>query len=103
MRRKLVTRTHELMEHEGNLVRMGCAPRNNALELEGVVGERADLNQLCFDYFGVSHTNSSMAHAGSRVVKAFHFPTGPDCHRSNSTQLAVHFRRILRDIEIKGG
>jgi len=64
----LVAAAHELMQDEGDFVGMGCAPGNDALELEGIVGDGADFHQLGFDDLRVSHSNSSMAHSCSRVA-----------------------------------
>ena len=52
---------HELMQGEGDFVGMACAPGNDALELDGIVGDGADFHQLGFDDLRVSHRNSSMA------------------------------------------
>jgi hypothetical protein len=54
------------MQREGDLVGMRCAPGNNALELEGVVGDGADFHQLGFDDLRVSHRNSRMTQTRSR-------------------------------------
>lgn len=51
----LVAPVQELMEDEGDLVRMGCAPGNNALEFDGVIGDGADLNQIGFDSLWITH------------------------------------------------
>jgi hypothetical protein len=51
----LVMPTQELMQGEGNFVGMCCAPGNNALELECVVGDGADFHQLGFNDLRVSH------------------------------------------------
>jgi hypothetical protein len=63
LRRVLVVPAHELMQGEGDFVGMRCAPGNDALELEGIVGDGADFHQLGFNDLRVSHSNSSMAHA----------------------------------------
>jgi hypothetical protein len=61
---------HELMQGEGDFVGMRCAPRNNALELEGIIGDGADFDEFGFNDLRVSHRNSSMAHMGNRVDHA---------------------------------
>ena len=60
-----VAPAHELMQGEGDFVGMARAPGNDALELDGIVGDGADFHQLGFDDLGVSHRNSSMAHVGT--------------------------------------
>src|ERR1022692_4114649 len=65
LRRVLVMPAHELMQGEGDLVGMRCAPGNNALELDGIVEDGADFHQFGFDDLWVSHRNSSMAHVGT--------------------------------------
>ena len=62
----LVVPAQELMQGEGDFVGMRCAPGNNALELDGIVGDGADFHQLGFDDLRVSHRNFSMAHFGAR-------------------------------------
>ena len=61
-RRLLVAVFHELMQGEGDFVRMRCAPRDDALQLDGIVSDGADFHQLGFDDLWLSHRNSSMAH-----------------------------------------
>jgi len=63
----LVMPAHELMQGERDFVRMRCAPRNNALQLERIVGDAADFHQLGFDDLRVSHRNFRMAHFGARI------------------------------------
>ena len=58
----------ELMQGERDFVGMRCAPRNNALEPEGIVGDAADFHQLGFDDLRVSHRNFRMAHFGTRIA-----------------------------------
>src|ERR1022692_2519994 len=65
LRRVLVMPAHELMQGEGDLVGMRCAPGNNALELDGIVEDGADFHQFGFDDLWVSHRDSSMAHVGT--------------------------------------
>src|SRR5580700_862891 len=65
LRRALVASTHELMQGEGDFVGMRCAPNNDALEFESIVGNGADFYQLGFDDLWVSHSTSSMAHRGT--------------------------------------
>ena len=57
----LVTAAHELMQGEGDFVGMRCAPRNDALQLDGIVGDGTDFHQLGFDRLRVSHRNSEHA------------------------------------------
>ncbi len=56
---------HKLMQDERYLVWMQCAPGNEAFKLNGIVCYGADFHQLGFDYLRVSHSNTSMAHAGN--------------------------------------
>src|ERR1700690_1777631 len=56
-----------MMQGEGNFVRMRGAPGNDALELDGILGDSADFHQLGFDNLRVSHRNSSMAHVENAV------------------------------------
>jgi hypothetical protein len=63
-RRVFVTAADELMQGEGDVVWIRCAPGNDALEPEGIVGDSADFHQLGFDDVRISHNNSSMAHVG---------------------------------------
>src|ERR1022692_2881561 len=49
LRRVLVSPADELMQGEGDFVGMRCAPGNDALELEGIVGDGSDFHQLGFD------------------------------------------------------
>ena len=56
-----VAPAHELMQGEGDFVGTACAPGNDALELDGIVGDGADFHQLGFNDLRVSHRNSSMA------------------------------------------
>src|ERR1039457_900389 len=65
LRRVLVRPAHELMQGEGDFVGMRRAPGNNALELDGIVGDGADFHQLGFNGLRVSHRISSMAHVGT--------------------------------------
>jgi hypothetical protein len=51
----LIATAHELVQREGNFVRMRCAPSNNTFQLDGVVGYGADFDQLGFDDLRVSH------------------------------------------------
>ena len=51
LRRLPVAPAHELMQGEGDFVGMRCAPNNDALQLEGIVGDGADFHQLGFDGF----------------------------------------------------
>jgi hypothetical protein len=44
---------------------MRRAPRHDALELYGIVGNAADFHQLGFDGLWVSHRISSMAQVGA--------------------------------------
>ena len=53
---------HKVMQGEGDFVGMRCAPGNNALELDGIVGDGADFRQLGFNDLRVSHRKSSIAH-----------------------------------------
>src|SRR4051812_25437239 len=55
LRRLVVRAAHEVMEGEGNFVRMGSAPGNDALELDGIVGDGADFHQFSLDGLGISH------------------------------------------------
>ena len=41
LRREPVMPAHELMQGEGDFVGMRCVPRNDALELEGIIGDGA--------------------------------------------------------------
>lgn len=43
------------MEGERHFIRVSGAPRNNAFELGGVVGDLTDRNQFRFNFFGVPH------------------------------------------------
>ena len=60
--RWLVKPVDQLMQSERDLVRMRCAPGNNALEFDCIVGDGANFHELGFDDFRGSHTNSRMAH-----------------------------------------
>ena len=51
----LAAPAHDLMQGEGYFVRMACAPGDDALQLDGIVGDGADFHQLGFDGFRVSH------------------------------------------------
>ena len=64
-RRLLVAQAHELMQGEGDLVGMYCAPGNDALEFDGIVSDGADFHQLRVYDVRVSHRASSMAHVGA--------------------------------------
>jgi len=66
VRWELVVPPHKLMQGEGDFVRIRRAPDNNALQLDGIVGDTANFHQLGFDDLRVSHCNSSMAHVDSR-------------------------------------
>jgi len=57
---------HQLMQGEGDFVGIRRAPSNNALQLDGIVGDAADFHQLGFDDLRVSHCHSSMAHVDVR-------------------------------------
>jgi hypothetical protein len=48
------------MQGEGDLIRVRCAPGNNALEPDGVVRGEAEFHQLGFDDLRVAHETSSM-------------------------------------------
>jgi hypothetical protein len=52
------------MQGEGDFVGMRRAPRHDAFELHGIVGNAADFHQLGFDGLWISHRISSMAHVG---------------------------------------
>src|ERR1035437_6396241 len=54
-RRALVAPAHKLMQGEGDFVGMQRAPDDDALELDGIVGDAADFHQLGFDDLRVSH------------------------------------------------
>jgi hypothetical protein len=54
-RRLLVAPAHELVQGEGDFVGMQRAPDDDALELDGIVGDAADFHQLGFDDLRVSH------------------------------------------------
>src|SRR3981081_3148737 len=60
---------HELMQGEGDFVGMRCAPCNDSLQLNGIVGDSADFHEVGFDDLRVSHRNSSMAHAKGRWLR----------------------------------
>jgi hypothetical protein len=66
VRHVLLMPGQELMQGKRDFVGMRCAPCNNALELQGIVGDGADFHQFGFDDLRVSHSDSSMAHAGTR-------------------------------------
>src|ERR1017187_9500825 len=57
-----VAPAHELMQRERHLIGMRRAPRNDSLQLDGIVGDGADLHQLGIDDLRGSHGTSSMAH-----------------------------------------
>ena len=48
-----------------DFVGMQRALDDDALELDGIVGDAADFHQLGFDDLRVSHRVSSMAHVGT--------------------------------------
>ena len=53
---------HQLVQREGHFVRMRCTPGNNPLEFNEIVGNGADLHQLGFDCFRITHSSFSIAH-----------------------------------------
>ena len=63
-RRALSAPAQKRMQVEGDFVGVGCAPDNDALELDGIPSEGADFHQLSFYDLRVSHRTSGMAHGG---------------------------------------
>jgi len=63
-----VAATHELMQGKGDFVGMCCAPGNDALELDDIVGDSADLHQFGFDDLRISHRTFSMAHKSASLA-----------------------------------
>jgi hypothetical protein len=50
---------NELMQGAGNFAGVGCAPGNDALEFDEIVGNGADFRQLGFDYLRIAHSPSA--------------------------------------------
>jgi hypothetical protein len=68
LRRLLFSRLHQLMQGEGHFVWMRCAPRDDPLQLDEIVGNGADFHQFGFDCLRIAHSSFSIAHRGNRNV-----------------------------------
>jgi len=65
--RGVLTLLQQLVQGERDLVRMGCTPGDDPLELDQIVGDGTDLHQVGFDCLRIAHSSFSIAHPGAGI------------------------------------
>ncbi len=71
----LVAPPHEMVQSEGDFVGMHRAPGDDALQLDAIIGNRADLHEFGFDDVSFPHITFSMAHTAKARLARSHGAT----------------------------
>lgn len=94
----LVAPPHEMVQSEGDFVGMHRTPGDDALQLDAIIGHRADLHEFGFDDVCLPHIPFSMAHAAKARLAA-----GPQGYGAPAPCVAARLDQEIQEIADRPG